>query len=229
LSVSIPIIWVNYADLQSHRHPWRTNIRVTWGVTTLENHYNRAGCPLRTKSCNALVKWSSYKQRKQNKTMLNKQNCGEKEHLEGRKDQCNEENIKTPQTQSQRCLCNTTTASIADPLYRTDSLPESKQPRGSKQGGVTDAKKIQFALKEKNQCQLIIYGQHGKSIIGNKAAPLIVHLLLHLFTLYEHMTTHHPSDLLTLQCDDLQRKTNLGKNPTAPPHMHTVTANVVSP
>jgi hypothetical protein len=218
------IIWANYEDLQSHCHPWRTNIRVTRGVTTLENHYNRAGCPLRTKSCNTLVKWSGYDQRKENKAMLDEQNYGEKEHLEGRKDQCN---METPHTQSQQCLCNTTTAPTADPLYRADSLPESKQPCGSKQGRETNAEKIWFALKEKNQHQPMIHGWHGKSIAGNKAAPLTVHLLLHLFTLYECMTAHHSSDLLTPQSDNLQRKTNPGKNPIAPPCMHTMAGSEV--
>jgi hypothetical protein len=141
------IIWANYEDLQSHCHPWRTNIRVTRGVTMLENHYNRAGCPLRTKSCDTLVKWSGYDQRKENKAMLDEQNYGEKERLEGRKDQCN---METPHTQSQQRLCNTTTAPTADPLYRADSLLESKQPCGSKQGRETNAEKIWFALKEKN-------------------------------------------------------------------------------
>jgi hypothetical protein len=59
------ITWVNYAGLQSHCCPQRTNTRVTWDVTILEDHYNRAECPLRTKSCDALVKWLDYDQEKE--------------------------------------------------------------------------------------------------------------------------------------------------------------------
>jgi hypothetical protein len=126
--------------------------------------------------------------------------------------------MKILHAQSQQYSRDTTTASTIGPLYGTDSLPESERPRGRKPGGETDAEKIQFALKRKNQRQPIIHGQYGESIIGDKAALLIVHLLLHLFTLYERMTAHHSSDLPTPLSDDLQRKNNPGRNPTAPPH-----------
>jgi hypothetical protein len=116
------IIWANYADLQSHCHPQKTNTRVTQGVITLENHYDRAGCPLRTKSCNALVKQLDYDQGKENDAMLDKQNYGEKEHSEERKDQHNMENVETPHTQSQQFLHNATATPTADPLCKTDSF-----------------------------------------------------------------------------------------------------------
>jgi hypothetical protein len=68
----------------------------------------------------------------------------------------------------------------------------------------------------------MIYGGCNKSITEKKAAPLIVHLLLHLFTLYKCMTTHHLPNPFILQPDYLQCKINPGKDPTALPHMHTV-------
>jgi|HubBroStandDraft_3_1064219.scaffolds.fasta_scaffold296145_1 hypothetical protein len=115
-----------------------------------------------------------------------------------------------------------TTAPIADPLYRTNSLLEIEQPHGSKQEGETGAEKIQFALKETNQCWPMIYGQQGESIIGNKAVPLIVHLLLHLFTPYGRMAAHCSSDLFTPQPDNSQWKTNSGKDSTALSCTHTM-------
>jgi hypothetical protein len=221
------IIWVNYTDLQSHCHPWRTDTRVTWHVTILENHHDRAGCPLEAKSCNAPIKQLDYDQRKENNTMLDKPNYGEREHSEERKDQHNIESMEIPHTQSQQCLRNATATLTAGSLCRTDSLLESKQPHGNTQEGETGAVKIWFALKERNQCQPMVYGWYDKSIIGNKAAPLIVHLFLHIFTLYERMTNHHSSDLLTPQPDNLQWKTNPGKVPTALLQMHTIVSSKV--
>jgi hypothetical protein len=80
------ITWVDHENSQNHCRPWRTNFRVTWDVTRLENHYNRAGCPLRTKNCDAPVERSEYDQRKENKAMLNEQNHWGKECLKGRED-----------------------------------------------------------------------------------------------------------------------------------------------
>jgi hypothetical protein len=91
---------VNNADLQSHHHPWRTDTRVTWDVTALGNHYNRAGCPLRTKNCDALIKQSGYDQGRENNAMLDEQNYGRREHLKEKKDQHNKENMEMPHTQS---------------------------------------------------------------------------------------------------------------------------------
>jgi hypothetical protein len=195
---------VDYENSQNHCRPWRTNFRVTWDVTRLENHYNRAGCPLRTKNYDVPIERSEYDQRKENKAMPNEQNHWGKEGLEGREDRHDEENTKILHAQSQQYPCNTTAASIIGPLYGTDSLRESEQPRGSEPRGETDAEKIRFAL------------------IGNKVAPLIVHLLLHLFTLYERITAHHSFDLPTPQSGDLQRKTNPGRNPADPLRAHTV-------
>jgi hypothetical protein len=148
--------------LQSHCHPQRTNTRVTQGVNTLENHYDRAGCPLRTKSCNALVKWSDYDQGKGNDAMLDKQNHGEKEHLEERKDRHNKKNIETPYTQSQQCLYDATATPTADLLCRTDSLQESKQPHGNTQEGETGTVKTQLTLRRTDQRQPMVYSGQSK-------------------------------------------------------------------
>jgi hypothetical protein len=147
----------------SHCCPQRTDTRVTWDVTILENHYDRAGCPLRMKNCNALVKWSGYDQGKENKAMPDEQNHGRKEHSEGKKDQYNMKNTEMPRTQ--QCLCNATATPTADPLCRTDPLPESEQPHGNTEEGETGAVKIWFTVRD--QRQPVIYGWHGKSITGN--------------------------------------------------------------
>jgi hypothetical protein len=91
---------VNYADLQSHCCPPRTDTRVKQGVTILEDHHDRAGCPLRTKSCDALVKWLNYNQGKENDIMLDEQNYGREEYSRGKKDQYDMENVETPHNQS---------------------------------------------------------------------------------------------------------------------------------
>jgi hypothetical protein len=165
----------------------------------LENHYDRAGCPFRTKSCNALVKWSDYDQEKENDAILDKQNYAGKEYSEGRKDQHNPhmENMETPHTQ--RCPHNTTATLTADLLCKTGSSQESKQPCGNTQEGKTGTTEARFALKEINQHQPMVYGGRSESIIGNKGVPLIVCLLLHLFTLYKCMTAYHFSDPFTPQ------------------------------
>ena len=66
------------------------------------------------------------------------------------------------------------------------------------------------------------YDGCDKNITGNKGAPLIVYLLLHLFTLYECMTAHHPSNTFIPQPDYWQCKSNSGKDPAALSHTHTV-------
>jgi hypothetical protein len=142
--------------------------------------------------------------------------------MEERKDQHKMENKETPHAQSQQCLCNTTATQMTDLLCRTDSHQESKQPCGNTQEGETGTMKTWLTLKETNQRQPMIYGGCNKSITEKKAAPLIVHLLLHLFTLYKCMTTHHLPNPFILQPDYLQCKINPGKDPTALPHMHTV-------
>jgi hypothetical protein len=231
------IIRANHADLQGHHCPLSSNTRVTQGVTTLENHHDRAGCPLRTKSCNALVRQSDYNQEKQNDGMLDEQNYGGKEYSEERKDQHGPcmENMEIPHTQPQHRLYNATATLTADPLHKTGSSQESEQPCGNTQEGETGAMKTWFALKETNQHQPMVYGEHSKSITGNKGAPLIVFLLLHLFTLYEHMTAHHFPDPFTPQ-QRLQSpqfgyspcETNSGKNPTAWSYAHHATALEIS-
>jgi hypothetical protein len=217
------IIWANYADLKSHCCPQRTNIRVTQGVTTLENPYARAGCPPRTKSCDALIRQLDYDQGKENNAMLNEQNYGGRKYSEGEKDQHNPhmENIETPHTQSQQCLHNSTATLAADLLCKTGSFKESEQPCGNTQGGKTGTVKTWFTLEETNQHQPMAYDGCDKNITGNKGAPLIVYLLLHLFTLYECMTAHHPSNTFIPQPDYWQCKSNSGKDPTALPHTCT--------
>jgi hypothetical protein len=154
--------------------------------------------------------------------MLDERNYGGREHSEERKDQHNMENTEAPHTHSQQCLHDTTATLTADPLCRTDSLLESKQPHGNTQEGETGAMRIWFALKETNQRQPMVYGRHSESITGNKAVPLIVLLLLHLFTLYECMTTCCPFNSFTLQPDYLQFRNNPGKNPTTLPSTHNM-------
>jgi hypothetical protein len=210
------IIWAVCADLQSHRCPQRTDTRVTWDVTILENHYDRAGCPLRMKNCDALVEWSRHDQGKENKAVLDEQNHGRKEHPEGRKDPYNMKNMETPHTQ--QCLRNATATLTADLLCGTDSLPESKQPCGNTEEGETGAANIQFTLRD--QHQPAIYGWHGENITGNQAAPLIIYLFVHIVTLHERMTAHCSADLLAPQPDNLQWKTNPGRVPIAPLHTH---------
>jgi hypothetical protein len=73
-----------------------------------------------------LIKRLGYDQGEENNAMLDEQNYGRREHLEEKKDQHNMEMLCA---QSQRCLCNATATLTADPLCRTDSLPESEQPR----------------------------------------------------------------------------------------------------
>jgi hypothetical protein len=161
------IIWAVCTDLQSYHCPQRTNTRVTWDVTVLEDHYNRAGCPLKTENRNALIKQLGHDQGKGNNIMLDKQSYRRREHLEEEKGQQNTENTETPRTQSRQCLGNITATLTADPLCRTDSLLESEQPCGNTKEGETGTVKIRFTLKERNQCQPMIYGWHNESIIGN--------------------------------------------------------------